>query len=328
MDALADEITLDPRELRLRNVLREGDRYCTGEVMHDVHFAECLQSAADAVDWGRGRRGKGLSLVMKGMQTPSRAAIEIEANDDGTFVVRCATAEMGQGARRTISLLAAELLEVDVSRIRFPHPDTTLVPYDTRTTSSRSTFMMGRALAAAVQDLRERGGGRGVGEIANEGGLDPDTGQGIASTHWHHGAGSAEVEVDEETGRVSVVHLHTTTYAGRVVNRPGAELQTEGSMIMGLGTSLFEEVVFRDGQVVNANLSDYATPAFADLPARLSYELMEREGAEIHGLGETALVPVPAAVGNAVASLGIELVELPMMPESVLGAIDHRAERE
>jgi CO/xanthine dehydrogenase Mo-binding subunit len=324
MDALAEALELDPLELRLRNVLRDGDRYCTGETMHDVRFAECLQAAAEAIGWGEDRRGKGLSLVMKGMQTPSRAAIAIEAEDDGTFVLRCATTEMGQGARRAISLLAAELLDVDVSRIVFPDPDTSLVPYDTRTTSSRSTYMMGRALADAVRDLRESGGRRGLGEIRNEGGLDPDSGQGVASTHWHQGAAAAEITVDEETGRISALHLHTTIYAGRVVNRPAAELQTEGSMIMGLGTALFEAVAYQDGQVVNANLSDYATPAFSDLPGRLSYVLLEREGAEVHGLGETALPPVPPAIGNAAASLGIELSDLPMRPESVLAAVQQK----
>src|SRR6266542_1291640 len=222
MDALADALALDPLELRLRNVLREGDRYCTGETMRDVRFAECLEAAAAAIGWHEGRRGKGLSLVMKGMQTPSRAGIAIEAEDDGTFVLRCATTEMGQGARRALSLLAAELLEVDPGRIRFPDPDTAVVPYDTRTTSSRSTYMMGRALVEAVRELRESGGRRGEGEVRDEGGLDPDTGQGIASSHWHQGAAAAEVRVDEETGHVAVAHLHTTTYAGRVVNRAGA----------------------------------------------------------------------------------------------------------
>jgi CO/xanthine dehydrogenase Mo-binding subunit len=163
LDALADELGLDPVELRMRNVVREGDVYCTGETLHDVRFAECLEAAAAAVRWGDGRSGKGVALVMKGMQTPSRAAIAIEAEGDGTLTLRCATTEMGQGAKRAISLMAAELLEVDVARIHFPDPDTSLVPYDTRTTSSRSTYMMGRALAAAVRDLRESGGTRGTG---------------------------------------------------------------------------------------------------------------------------------------------------------------------
>jgi CO/xanthine dehydrogenase Mo-binding subunit len=318
VDLLADRLGLDPLDLRLHNILRDGDVYCTGEVMQDVHFAECLEAAAAAVGWREGRRGKGLSVILKGMQTPSRAAIEVEAAGDGTYTIHCATAEMGQGARQALLLLGAELLDVDVARIRFPTPDTDVVPYDTRTTSSRSTYMMGRALGEAVRDLRESGGARGRGEVVNDGGLDPDTGRGIASTHWHQGAAGAEVRVDEETGKVEVVRLHAAIYAGRVVNRPGAELQNEGSMIMGLGSALFEEVSVAEGMVTNANLSDSPIPSCADLPGRLTHELIEREGADIHGLGETALPPVPPAIGNAVASLGIPVTDLPLTPERVL----------
>jgi CO/xanthine dehydrogenase Mo-binding subunit len=134
------------------------------------------------------------------------------------------------------------------------------------------------------------------------------------------------VRVDEETGKLEVLQLHTTVYAGHVVHRPAAALQNEGSMIMGLGSALFEEVVYRDGQVVNPNLSDYAIPSTADLPARMTHELLEGEGGDIHGLGETALPPVPPAIGNAVASLGIELFDLPMTPERVAAAVDRRVE--
>ena len=74
---------------------------------------------------------------------------------------------------------------------------------------------------------------------------------------------------------------------------------------------------------MNANLSDYNIPAAGDLPD-LTYDLVEREGAEIHGLGETALPPVPAAIGNALHSLGIHVTELPMSAERVLHAIDRR----
>jgi CO/xanthine dehydrogenase Mo-binding subunit len=263
--------------------------------------------------------------MMKGMQTPSRASVAVEAAEDGTYAIRSATTEVGQGARRALALEAARLLGVEPARVIFPDPDTDLVPYDTRTTSSRSTYMMGRALEDAVRDLRAGGGRRGVGEIVNVGGVEPDTGQGLASTHWHQGAAAAEVAVDEETGKVGIVRLHVASYAGRVVNRPGAELQNEGSAIMGVGSALFEEVVIEGGQVTNPNFSDYEVPAAADVPARLSQELLEAEGADVHGLGETAVPPVPAAIGNAVASLGADVTSLPLTPESVLAALDRRA---
>jgi CO/xanthine dehydrogenase Mo-binding subunit len=323
MDDLADRLGMDPLDLRLRNVLRDGDVFATGEVVHDVNFAACLQASADAIGWSEGRRGKGLCVLLKGMQTPSRASIAIERTDDG-YLVRCATTEMGQGARRAVAVMAAELLGVDPSRIRFPDPDTDLVPYDTRTTSSRSTHMMGRALEVAVADLRASGGVRGFGEILNDGGLDAETGQGIASSHWHQGAAAAEVTVDPETGVVSVDRLHVAVYAGSVVSRVGAELQNEGSIVMGFGSALFEEVVFADGQVTNANVSDYQIPSIADVPT-FTHELLEKDGAEVHGLGETALPPVPAAIGNALASIGIHVYDLPMTAESVLHAAETRA---
>jgi CO/xanthine dehydrogenase Mo-binding subunit len=323
VDRLADELGIDPLELRLRNLLRDGDTFCTGETMRDVHFAECLERAAQAVGWSEGRRGKGLAVVLKGMQTPGRARVAVEADGDGGYTIRCATAEMGQGSRRAISLIAAELLGAELDRIRFPDPDTDIVPYDTRSTSSRSTHVMAHALEDAVRALH-RNGARGEGEFRNEGGLDPDTGQGIASSHWHQGAAAAELSVDEETGEVEVLRLHAATYAGRVVNAPAAALQNEGSMIMGLGGALLESVSVADGQVVNANLSDYEIPSIADLPASFSHDLVEHAGAEVHGLGETAVPPVPAAIGNALGSLGIRLCELPITAEAVLGAIDER----
>ncbi|MGD9735843.1 MAG: xanthine dehydrogenase family protein molybdopterin-binding subunit [Solirubrobacterales bacterium] len=323
MDALAGELGTSPLELRRRNLLRDGDRFATGETMHDVHFEECLEAAARAVGYEEEPRGAGLCVLLKGMQTPSRAAVSVERNPVG-YVVRSASCEMGQGVRKSIQLMAAELLECEPGQVEVPEPDTDVSPYDTRTTSSRSTHMMGRALAVAVRDLREGDGERGHGEVVDEGGLDPDTGQGIASTHWHQGAAAARVEVDEETGRFEVTHLHGVAYAGKVVNPPGAELQNEGSLIMGLGTALFEQIEFADGRVANANLSDYNVPAAADLPASFGHEVIERPGAEVHGLGETVLPPAPAAIGNALHSLGLDVFELPMTAERVLGAIDAR----
>jgi CO/xanthine dehydrogenase Mo-binding subunit len=323
MDALAAELDVSPLELRRKNLLRDGDVFATGEVMHDVHFEECLDAAARAVGYPEEPRGAGLCVLLKGMQTPSRAAISVERTPVG-YVVRSASCEMGQGIRASIRLMAAEQLGCEPGQIEVPDPDTDSSPYDTRTTSSRSTHMMGRALVEAVRDLRANGGERGRGEVVNEGGLDPDTGQGVASTHWHQGAAAARLSVDEETGRVTVEHVHGVAYAGRVVDRAGAELQNEGSMIMGLGTALFEAIDFAEGQVANANLSDYNVPSAGDLPTRFTHELIEREGAEAHGLGETVLPPVPAAIGNALQSLGIDVHELPMTPELVLEAIDRR----
>jgi CO/xanthine dehydrogenase Mo-binding subunit len=326
MDVLARELRMCPLELRRKNVLHDGDVFATGEVMHDVQFERCLQAAADAVGYEADPTGKGLCVLLKGMQTPSRAAIAVERTPVG-YVIRSAACEMGQGARRSLRLMGAEMLGCEPGQVEVPEPDTDTSPFDTRTTSSRTTHMMGRALAEAVRDLHESGGERGYGEVHNEGGLDPDTGQGVASTHWHQGAAAAHVMVDEETGKVTIELVHGVAYAGRVVDREGAALQNEGSLLMGLGTALFEAVEFADGQVANANLSDYNVPGIGDLPRRFTHEIVEREGAEVHGLGETVLPPVPAAIGNALYSLGLEVHELPISAERVLAAVDAREGR-
>ena len=351
-DLMADELGIDPLELRLRNLLQEGDRFSTGEVMHDVRFAECLRAAADAVGWSSDRRNKGLSVMLKGMQTPSRTGVALEIGVDGRVVVRSATTDMGQRAEETQRVLASEAIGLASAQIVVGPNDTDLVPFDTRTTSSRSTFMMSNAIREAARHLRQKiaerleaapedlvfgegmvgvagspdrnlplaglAGLRGDGTFATPGGLDPDTGQGIASSHWHQAASAAEVSVDAETGVTTITRLHTAIYAGHVVDRIGAELQTEGSTIFGIGSALLEGLVFDGGQVVNGNLSDYEIPSIRDVP-QFTYDLIER-GEHSHGLGEMAVPVVPAAIGNAIAAAGHRVRDLPMTPESVIQA--------
>jgi CO/xanthine dehydrogenase Mo-binding subunit len=320
LDLLADRLGIDAVELRRMNLLRDGDAFCTGEVMHDTHFEELLDAAAAAVGWDRGgdRSGKGVAVMLKGMQTPSKAEARICLLPDGRYEVQSATADMGQGAREMLTRLAAEYIKCDTDQIVVCTPDTDRVPYDTRTTSSRSTHMMSRALEDAAADLRLHGT-IGHGYVSNEGGLDPDTGQGVASSHWHQGSASAHVAVDPETGVVHLDTLYASSYAGTVVNPHGAELQQEGSMILGLGTALFEELQFDQGQLTNPNLSDYNIASALDV-ACIHSHVMQVPGAEVHGLGETAVPPVPPAIGNAVASLGYDVRTLPMTPERVLDA--------
>lgn len=328
VDMMADKLGIDAVELRRKNLLREGDRFCTGEQMHDVQFEALLDDAAEAVGWVRGRRqGKGVTVMLKGMQTPSQAEARIELLPDGRFEVQAGTADIGQGASEMLTRLAADALKCDADQIVVCIPDTDRVPYDTRTTSSRSTHMMSRAIVEAARDFLAHGR-IGHGYISNEGGLDPDTGQGIASSHWHQGAASADLEVDPETGVVTLRKLYASSYAGKIVNPHGAELQQEGSMILGLGAALFEELNFAGGQLTNPNLSDYNIASALDIAA-IDHRVMEKPGAEVHGLGETAVPPVPPAIGNAVASLGYDVRRLPMTPERVLAALtSEKGERE
>jgi CO/xanthine dehydrogenase Mo-binding subunit len=355
-DLMAARLQVDPLDLRLKNLLREGDRFATGELMKDIRFADCLRAAADAVGWGAGRKNKGLAVMLKGMQTPSRTGAALEIGVNGRVLLRSATTDMGQRPEETQRALASQALGLALQQIEIGPNDTDLVPFDTRTTSSRSTFMMSNAITEAAQALRRKiadrlevapedlvlddegagvagspssrvllsdlAGLRAEGSYVTPGGLDPDTGQGIASSHWHQSAAAAEVEVDSETGVTTITRLHTAVYAGRVVDRPGAELQNEGSTIFGIGSALFEGIVFEGGQVTNGNLSDYEIPSMLDVPD-FTYDFIEG-GEHAHGLGEMAVPVVPAAIGNAVAAGGHGVLDLPMTAEAVIDAAPAR----
>jgi CO/xanthine dehydrogenase Mo-binding subunit len=357
VDLLAERIGADPLELRLRNLLRDGDRFATGEMMHDFHIRECLERVAERIDWHGDRRGKGLSVVMKGMQTPSRSEARIVL-EDGGFVVESATADIGQGRDGSLRRHAASSLGCDIALVGAAGVDTDSSPFDTRTTSSRSAHMMAGAVGRAAVELRRRIADeleanpadlrfvddsveivgspetrralaafapmQGMGEWTIDGGLDPETGQGVASAHWHQGAAAVQASLDPETGVAEITDLQVAVYAGRIVDASGADLQNDGSIVMGVGSALFEATEYADGQPLATTFSDYQVPAFRDIP-RFEAEIVEGgDDAEIHGLGETALPLVPAALGNALRSLGVPQQRMPVRSEAILSALDDR----
>ncbi len=355
VDLLAERLGIDPLELRLQNLLRDGDRFATGETMHDFHVAECLERVAERIGWSSGRRGKGLCAVMKGMQTPSRSEARLVL-DEGRFTVESATTDIGQGRDQSLRRLAASSLGCDLSIVTAAGVDTDHSPFDTRTTSSRSAHMMAGAIGEAARDFRRRladeleanpadvlfvgdaveivgspgtrrslasfGRIEGSGEWILDGGLDPDTGQGIASAHWHQGAAAIEVHVDAETGVAEIAGLEVAVYAGRVVDASGAALQNDGSIVMGVGSALFEATEYSDGQMLTTTFSEYQVPAFSDVPPFTAEIVEGGEGADVHGLGETALPLIPAALGNALRSLGAAQRRMPVRPEAILEALD------
>jgi CO/xanthine dehydrogenase Mo-binding subunit len=163
--------------------------------------------------------------------------------------------------------------------------------------------------------------------VAETQGMNPETGQGAGSAQWHPAVVACEVEVDTETGKVAVTHLHAGLYVGRLINPRMCELQVEGSVLFGLGQALFEEVLYdTDGRLLNPNLSDYMIPSFEDVPHQVTIHLLQPEGAtEVHGIGETALPPVRPAIGNAISrAIGVRLFDLPLTPEKVLRALKER----
>jgi CO/xanthine dehydrogenase Mo-binding subunit len=156
---------------------------------------------------------------------------------------------------------------------------------------------------------------------------DPATGTSPDITpFWMLGGAGAEVEVDCETGRVKVTKLVNVADVGRAINPASVERQLTGAAIMQMGFTLFEEMVFSDGQVVNASLADYKIPGLLDLPRELTgsfVEIPHRDGPfGAKGVGETGIFSPAPAIANALYdATGAMLYEMPLTPERVLRAI-------
>jgi len=379
MDIIARKMGWDPLEFRLKNLFVSGDQFATGEILHDVHFVECLEVSAKGLELspspggrgvrGEGKRGLGYGVMMKSTVSTSKSQARMKLADDGTVTLFTSTVEMGQGAHTAMAQITAEALGLPVEMVRVVGPDTEVTPFDSITSASRSTNMMGNAVMATgaaltkrlielaaplletpPEELRSENGHvvaeeasisftdvlkrngldslEELGEYATAFKVDPETGQGVSTPHWHQGAGAAEVDVDTETGRVTVLRYTAASFAGRVVNPRLAQLQNDGNVIFGLGPAVMEEIVLDGGQPTNPNLADYAIPSIRDIPAELVSVCIESEQGELHGIGEMTLPPVAPAIANAIEdAVGVRIKDLPITAEKVLRALREKSER-
>jgi len=385
MDEVARRLGMDPVEVRVKNLLKENDRFITGEPMISVGISDCLTQAADAIGWQNGKeqqnksalpfvRGKGLAVAIKSTSTPSTSAASVRLNSDGSAILLTSSAEIGQGAQTSLAQIVGDVLGLPLERVSVTFPDTDVTPYDKSTSSSRTTFHMGRAaqiaagqirdqlrqagakaLEARVEDLElndQRLQVKGVPEksltfpqlfraifgepsgslfgnhtLRTEGGVDAKTGQGKGSSFWFYSAAGVEVEVDIETGKVRVLRVTTAVDVGNAIHPLQCDLQNEGSALAGLGSALFEEMRFDNGQPINGTFLDYLLPSMLDHPGEFESVLVETPHPDgpfgAKGMGEAALPPIAPAIGNAVANAlnGIRIRDLPIKPDKIVAAL-------
>jgi CO/xanthine dehydrogenase Mo-binding subunit len=163
--------------------------------------------------------------------------------------------------------------------------------------------------------------------------MDPETGQSEKCTeYWFPSATSAEVEVDTETGKVRLVQFYSVGDTGTAINPKHCEQQLLGSAITHLGLTLFEEMIFEEGQLVNGSLLDYQVASIKDLPDTFRPIIVQVPhetgpfGAK--GVGETGTLTVSAAIANAIDdATGARIRELPITPEKILRALTEQTSR-
>src|SRR5262249_12490312 len=148
-------------------------------------------------------------------------------------------------------------------------------------------------------------------------GTDHGVGIAVGAEKGGYVATCAEVSVDRSSGRVQVVRAVTAFDCGAVINPDHLKNQVEGAVIMGLGGALFEAIAFEDGKIQNPKFSKYRVPRFRDTP-ELEVVLIDRKDVPPAGAGETPIVAIAPAVGNAIFdATGARLRSMPMVPRGL-----------
>ncbi|MCZ7531968.1 MAG: xanthine dehydrogenase family protein molybdopterin-binding subunit [Acidimicrobiia bacterium] len=380
LDAMARELNMDPAELRLMNLVTEGDTLISGSTLHGVHIRETMKQALENSGyWDKKNklgpnRGIGIANVVKTVGLLSSSA-NVHLSEDGTVSITTAAVEIGTGTHTVLSQIAAEVLGVSMNQISIAAPDSDHTAFDLGSIASRTVFDNGSAVRLASEDLCAKiaecaaqalgcarneivvSGGRAykrsdpevgmtlqaVAETSIYGFGGPLIGVGSWSAYGHHdeplgggfaegiypafgfGTHIAEVEIDPETGQVTILGYTASHDVGKAINPMAVVGQIEGGIAQGLGGSLWEEVMIEDGRIRNPNFVDYRLPTILDMP-RVKTSLVEIPDAlgpfGAKGIGEHPILGPGPAIANAVAdAAGVDITQIPITPERLATAI-------
>ena len=312
------------------------------------------------------RRGIGFAFCMHGSAIPflDMGGCSIKLNDDGSFNMLIGATDLGTGADTVIGQIAAEVLGVPLDDIKIYSSDTDITPFDTGAYASSTTFISGTAAMKAAEvvrarlkeraamlldvdepctiELRDRrawaSDGRSVSleEIA------------LDSLHWQDqeqimgtasymspdcpppfAAQFAEIEVDVDTGQVTVVKLVMAVDCGVAINPVTASGQVEGGMIQALGYAHCEEYAYDDeGRMLNASFGPYKIYRADEVPETVVYLVQTMEDSGPFGAKAVAEIPkdgVAPALRNAILdATGVAIDDLPFTPERVWRALQAR----
>jgi CO/xanthine dehydrogenase Mo-binding subunit len=366
IDELAEKLGIDPLEFRRINGAKEGTAQPAGPRYARIGFLETLDAIKNSPHYQspppkseNGKlRGRGVASGFwfnAGFQSTATVSI----NTDGTANVVTGSTDIG-GTRASCAMIAAEVLGLKAEEVHPVVADTESIGHTDMTGGSRVTFATGYAVYEAAQDavnqLKQRAatlwkakpeevvyqdavlsrtanGNESMtlkelaGRLPRAGG--PVTGRASVNPR---GVGPAfathvvDVEVDAETGKVSILRYTATQDAGKAIHPSYVEGQIQGGVAQGVGWALNEEYYYdENGTLRNAGFLDYRMPTCLDLPM-IETILVEVPNPGhplgIRGVGEVSIVPPPAAVANAIyRAIGVRLTELPMSPAKVTKAI-------
>ena len=362
---IAEKLGIDPIDIRLKNASREGTRRADGPTFPRVGCEEVLQAMKEHPHYnapleGPGR-GRGVSIGYW-FNVGFKSTCTISVNHDGTISLIEGSTDIG-GSRASVSMQAAEVLGIRAEDVRPTVADTDSVGYTDVTGGSRVAYATGWAAHDAAQDVKrqmierasqiwdidadsiemEKGVIRSktdselkmtfkemAAELATTGGTIIGSGS-IDGGGMGAGGGSfagniVDVEVDPETGKVTILRFTAVQDAGKAIHPSYVEGQMQGGSVQGIGWGLNEEYFMRDdGEMANSSLLDYRMPTSLDLPM-IDTVIVEVPSSShpfgVRGVGEANIVPPPAAIAHAIRNAtGVWMEKLPMNPGAVMDAV-------
>ncbi len=364
LDELAASLGMDPASLRLKNAAEKGSPLLSGTALSHDGITQTLEAIASHPDYRTPlgpNQGRGMAAgYWHNAAGESGATVYINA--DGTVQVATGSPDIG-GSRASMAIMAAEAFGIDYDDVRALVNDTASVPFTGVTGGSRVTYATGLAVLGAcnkvIDELRARAAklwdveadavawqdGHAVPVSSNVGDFEPlslkalaakatVTGGPIGAAHALNASGHApgfaaqfcDVEVDPDTGKVTILRFVTAQDAGRAIHPDYVEGQMQGAVAQGVGWALNEAYVYgEDGRLENPSFLDYRIPVATDLPA-IETLIVEVPNPNhpfgVKGVAEVGLVPAMACVANAIAAAtGKRLQALPMSPPAVLEAL-------
>jgi len=363
INKLAAALNLDPLEIRLRNSIREGSVLSVGTPLPaGVSMIAALEACGRESFWTRQgdrwlrreipqpdlpylRRGIGIAGGFKnvgyafGFPEHSWAQVELYGGGEiDEVIVRAAGADVGQGAHTVMAQMAAEAVGVPLSKIRLLTHDTARAQSSGSASASRMTFMAGNAIRGAAALAREKWAAEERPAIAEwmyrppkTTLYDAKTGKSEPNFAYGYAAQAVEVEVDVETGQIRLVRVIAVNDVGRAINPQGVTGQIEGAVVQAQGYALMENLISREGRLLNPYFSTYLIPTVLDVPDEVKSVVLEYPdpigpwGAR--GMAEMPLLPLAPAIAAAVYdAVGVWLDDLPFTPDKVIRALRQRGQ--
>jgi CO/xanthine dehydrogenase Mo-binding subunit len=358
---IALALDMDPIEIRLKNILRDGDDSVTQRPMPaGVSIGQVVEELARASSWNDPkpitttvtgirtlgaetlsiRTGRGVACALKNvgfsMGFPERceATVTIYGEDEiDTAHIAHAGADVGQGAHTAFLQMTAEAVGVDYDKVTGTFSDTATTGDSGSSSASRMTFMAGNSIQGATEEAMKawihgdrpaEGHFRYVPPPTEY--IDPETGEGLAVIAYGYVAEAVEVAVDIETGHIRVGTVWCAIDVGRAINPQTVIGQVEGAIVQAHGYVLSERLRLVDGKIVNPTLSGYLLPGTKDVPDRIETVLLEIPDPlgpwGARGMAEMPFIPyAPAVIAAVHDATGVWFSDFPLSPDRVLAGL-------